>query len=821
MLIFVLKRVAWAILTLLVATWIAFVLVHLSGSTPGGVALGQSATPEQVVAYNESIGWYDPWIAAVPRLGRPGAAGQPRRLADRRTPDRARHRQATARDGGARRCSEPCSAPSSASSLGVIAAVRGGAVDRFITALSGILLSLPAFWVGVLLVYVFAVQLRLLPGDRVRAVRGRSPRRGSSRSCCPCSRSRSPRLAGIARQTRASMSEALTQEHMRTLRAVGTPTTAHRLRPRAARREPSDPRERRHPVHRPVRRLGRHRGALRPARHRPGDAVGRRLGRPALRPGARPGRDARRRRRQPRCSNCSTAPSTRNCVHHDRLHHLDPAISPRRATRRRPALPLARRPCISLVWLVGLLVASLTSPLWLRYGPLEQDLTAVLQGPSARAPARNRRARPRPALAHRHRGRSDAPHRLIPPIVAVAVTVPVTLWAVAQPARRGRHEPHQRDRAVAARARSSSSPSSPRSARTCRSSWRCSALLLFGALYRVFFGQAKSLQKQLFVEAAAVDGVRPIDREHPSRPAEHVDDRHRAVRAAFRRRHRMQAGLAFIGLGPQPPEPTWGGMIQTASRFIFQQPWMMVPTGAVLALTIIAANSLADVLAGGTAMPPPLVALRRKKSKTPVTEIAAAAVADDLPAGVSVDNEVAEGFPMIGDASIPVEQHRCDPQRVTGARCDLDRGTRIGRRVRRAPSSPAENDAAVAAATHGAEGELIVEDLVIGVDGGPALVTGVSLRVRPGSVMGLVGESGCGKSVTSYALLGLLSPGSLGALRARSGGTAPTSRTPTRRRCSRCAATRSRSSRRSPAARSTRCSPSAGSSPRRSSDCAA
>ena len=62
MVIFVLKRVAFAIVTLLVATWIAFVLVHLSGSTPGGVALGQSATPEQVVAYNESIGWYDPWI---------------------------------------------------------------------------------------------------------------------------------------------------------------------------------------------------------------------------------------------------------------------------------------------------------------------------------------------------------------------------------------------------------------------------------------------------------------------------------------------------------------------------------------------------------------------------------------------------------------------------------------------------------------------------------------------------------------------------------------------------------------------------------------
>ena len=35
-------------------------------------------------------------------------------------------------------------------------------------------------------------------------------------------------------------------------------------------------------------------------------------------------------------------------------------------------------------------------------------------------------------------------------------------------------------------------------------------LLLFGAMYKVLFGQAKSLHKQLFVEAAAVDGVRPM-----------------------------------------------------------------------------------------------------------------------------------------------------------------------------------------------------------------------------------------------------------------------------------------------------------------------
>ena len=47
--------------------------------------------------------------------------------------------------------------------LGVIAAVRGGAVDRFITVLTGVCSRFPPSGSAVLLVYVFAVQLRLLP----------------------------------------------------------------------------------------------------------------------------------------------------------------------------------------------------------------------------------------------------------------------------------------------------------------------------------------------------------------------------------------------------------------------------------------------------------------------------------------------------------------------------------------------------------------------------------------------------------------------------------------------------------------------------------
>ena len=223
MVVFILKRVGFAILTLLVATWIAFMLVHLSGSTPGGVALGQSATPEQVIAYNESIGWYDPWIVQyVDWLGQVLQGNLGVSLIDGRPigPDIAKRLPVTA----ALALFGTLLSAVAGIVLGVTAAVRGGAADRFITALSGVLLSVPVFWVGVLLVYVFAVQLHLLPatGFVPFAV---DPAAWARSLVLPVLTVAITSMAGIARQTRASMSETLTQEHMRTLRAVGTPTT--------------------------------------------------------------------------------------------------------------------------------------------------------------------------------------------------------------------------------------------------------------------------------------------------------------------------------------------------------------------------------------------------------------------------------------------------------------------------------------------------------------------------------------------------------------------------------------------------------------------
>ncbi len=222
MLTFVLKRIAFAILTLVVATALAFVLVHLSGSTPGGVALGMSGTPEQVEAYNIEVGWYDPWIVQyLDWWGQVLQGNLGVSLIDGRPigPDITKRLPVTA----ALAVLGTLVSALIGITMGVVAAVRGGVVDRGITALSGILLSLPAFWVGVLLVYVFAVQMRLLPATGFVPFAA-NPEAWARSLVLPVLTIAITSAAGLARQTRASMGEALTQEHMRTLRAVGTPT---------------------------------------------------------------------------------------------------------------------------------------------------------------------------------------------------------------------------------------------------------------------------------------------------------------------------------------------------------------------------------------------------------------------------------------------------------------------------------------------------------------------------------------------------------------------------------------------------------------------
>lgn len=57
-----------------------------------------------------------------------------------------------------------------------------------------------------------------------------------------------------------------------------------------------------------------------------------------------------------------------------------------------------------------------------------------------------------------------------------------------------------------------------------------------------------------------------------------------------------EASLSFLGLGPQPPAPSWGGMISAGRAYILSAPWLVVFPGIAIALSALCFNLLGDIL---------------------------------------------------------------------------------------------------------------------------------------------------------------------------------------------------------------------------------
>lgn len=57
-----------------------------------------------------------------------------------------------------------------------------------------------------------------------------------------------------------------------------------------------------------------------------------------------------------------------------------------------------------------------------------------------------------------------------------------------------------------------------------------------------------------------------------------------------------EASLSFLGLGQQPPAPSWGSMLNTAQRFLTQAPWMAIFPGLAIFLSVLSFNLFGDGL---------------------------------------------------------------------------------------------------------------------------------------------------------------------------------------------------------------------------------
>jgi peptide/nickel transport system permease protein len=218
------------------------------------------------------------------------------------------------------------------------------------------------------------------------------------------------------------------------------------------------------------------------------------------------------------------------------------------------------------------------------------------------------------------------------------------------------------------------------------------ALGLIGSptLLRVVRGSTLAIRGELYIKAARLSGL-----TGPRIVVRHVLPRLRgpvivqlslfAASAVL-----AQSALSFLGLStPETQGPSWGNMVGEASDVISQDPWLLVPTGGVLVLTVLALGLIGDAVR-------------------------------DVTAG----------------------RHLGSPARARSRR----------------PARPAPRRAAAPPTS----ALLSVTGLTIafGTDHGDlTVVRDVSFELAAGEALGIVGESGCGKTVTARALLGLL-PGS-------------------------------------------------------------
>jgi peptide/nickel transport system permease protein len=58
----------------------------------------------------------------------------------------------------------------------------------------------------------------------------------------------------------------------------------------------------------------------------------------------------------------------------------------------------------------------------------------------------------------------------------------------------------------------------------------------------------------------------------------------------------LEAGLSFLGLGVQPPTPSWGNLISSGRDTLVNAPWVAAAPGVALVLVVVAATLLGDAV---------------------------------------------------------------------------------------------------------------------------------------------------------------------------------------------------------------------------------
>ncbi len=127
------------------------------------------------------------------------------------------------------------------------------------------------------------------------------------------------------------------------------------------------------------------------------------------------------------------------------------------------------------------------------------------------------------------------------------------------------------------------------------------AMIAIGIVYapiyaRLVRGEVLAVRNQLYVESARATGV-----GHLGMIARHILPNITApliiqTTLMLSTAILAEAALSFLGLGTQPPEPSWGTMLGSGRRYMELTPWVAVAPGIAIVITVLGFNLLGDGL---------------------------------------------------------------------------------------------------------------------------------------------------------------------------------------------------------------------------------